>query len=130
LLLQAWKKKWFVLRRQTSGGSARLEYYRSEITCLNGQCKHWIPLKDITSVAEGKSSRTHTNIFEIIVGKNRYVFSVDSLTERAEWISMIKDITLPKQMRTLQRNEYENGGLHGLKIFFQWMIPAIDKILI
>jgi hypothetical protein len=81
-------------------------------------------------VAEGKSSRTHTNIFEIIVGKNRYVFSVDSLTERAEWISMIKDITLPKQMRTLQRNEYENGGLHGLKIFFQWMIPAIDKILI
>ncbi len=66
-------------------------------------------------MAEGKSSRTHTNIFEIVVDKNKYVFSVDSPNERAEWISMIKDITLPKQMKivpaSLQGNEYENGGL-------------------
>ncbi|XP_028392559.1 uncharacterized protein LOC114517110 isoform X2 [Dendronephthya gigantea] len=108
----AWKNKWFVLRRQTAGGSPRLECYRSEVACLSGQCKRWISLKDITSVAEGKSSRTHTNIFEILVNKNKYVFSVESLTERAEWISMIKDITLLKQMKdipiALKGNEYEN----------------------
>ena len=108
---QAWKKKWFVLRRQTTSGSARLEYYRSEMTCLNGQCKRWIPLNDISSVSEGKTSRTHTNIFEIVVDKKKYVFSVDSLDERAEWISMIKDITLPKQRKNVPHNEYENGGL-------------------
>ena len=92
-----------------------MEYYHSEITCLNGQCKHWISLKGITSVAEGKSSRTHSNTFEIVVNKSKYVFSVDSLTERAEWIAMIKDITLPKQMKdipdSLKGNEHENGGL-------------------
>ena len=100
------------MRRQTAGGSARLECYRSEVACLNGHCKRWISLKDITSVAEGKSSRTHTNIFELVVNKNKYVFSVESLMERAEWISMIKDITLLKQMKdipiALKGNEYEN----------------------
>ena len=114
--MQAWKNKWFVLRRQTSGGSARLECCRSEIACIqNGYCKRWIPLKNITSVDVGKSSRTHTNIFEIIVDKNKYVFSVESPEERAEWISMIKNITLPKELKnvpaTLQGNEYENGRL-------------------
>ena len=115
--MQAWKNKWFVLRRQTSGGSARLEYCRNEIACMNGHCKRWITLKNITSVGEGKSSRTHTNIFEIVVDKNKYVFSVESPEERAEWISMIKDITLPKEMRNIptsfQGNEYENGRLES-----------------
>lgn len=122
---KAWKKKWFVLRRQTSGGCARLECYRSELACLNGQCKHWIPLKNITSVAEGKSSRTHINIFEICVHKSKYVFSVESLDKRAEWISMIQDVALPKQIKNIpvsQTNIYANGKLlykffHGYSFF-------------
>lgn len=109
---KAWKKKWFVLRRQTLCGNARLEYYRSEISCLQGQNKRCIPLQELTSVAEGKSSRTHTNIFEVVIHKNKYFFSANSLNECAEWISMIKDVTLPKGVKpvpvALQGNQDDN----------------------
>lgn len=110
--LKAWKKKWFVLRRQTICGYARLEYYRSESSCLQGQNKHCITLQDLTSVAEAKSSRTHSNVFEIVIHKNKYFFSANSHAECAEWIYMIKDLTLPKDITipvSLQGSEYDHG---------------------
>lgn len=102
------------MRRETSAGVARLECYRSELACINGQCKRWIPLKDV-SVNDSKTSKTHNNVFELISKKSKYVFSVESLAERAEWIAMINDVTKIRQDKLVPSSvfgliqECENG---------------------
>lgn len=111
---KAWKTKWFVLRRQTICGNARLEYYQSEIACLQGHNKHCISLQKITSIAESKSSQTHLNVFEMIIQKNNYFFSANSPDECSEWIYMIKDLTLPKDITNVPISLQGNESSHEL----------------
>lgn len=80
---------------------------------MQGNNKHCIPLQNLTSIAESKSSQTHLNVFELVIQKSSYCFSANSPAECAEWIYMIKDLTLPKDIKNvptaLQGNEYDHG---------------------
>ncbi|KAK2554361.1 hypothetical protein P5673_024062 [Acropora cervicornis] len=60
-----WKRKWFVLRRKSPRGQARLEYYLSEKACSEGRHRTSVSLEDLTSVSKAHS-RTHDFSFLLV----------------------------------------------------------------
>ncbi|XP_074616590.1 docking protein 2-like isoform X1 [Acropora palmata] len=90
-----WKRKWFVLRRKSPRGQARLEYYLSEKACSEGRHRTSVSLEDLTSVSKAHS-RTHDFSFLLVGVEIKLFLSADSDKETLEWIQLIKELVLPE----------------------------------
>ncbi|XP_068692655.1 docking protein 2-like [Montipora capricornis] len=90
-----WKRKWFVLRRKSPRGQARLEYYLTEKACSEGKHRTSISLEDLTSVSKAHS-RTHDYSFVLEGPEVKLFLSADSEKETLEWIQLIKELVLPE----------------------------------
>lgn len=90
-----WKRKWFVLRRKSPRGQARLEYYLSEKACSEGRHRTSVSLEDLTSVSKAHS-RTHDFSFLLVGVEIKLFLSADSHKETLEWIQLIKELVLPE----------------------------------
>ncbi|XP_047133808.1 docking protein 1 isoform X1 [Hydra vulgaris] len=100
---QAWKQKWFLLRRKSSRGNVRLEYYRSEDSCLHKHNKKVLDLTWLKTIDELVYSRSHRVCFKLIF-KDFFILLAPDKENIREWIRLIKKLVFPQPIITEQLN--------------------------
>ena len=95
VIFQAWKRKWFVLRRKSKYGLTRLEYYHSEKACVDGKHKTVIPLCGVRNINH-VHSRTHRYAFQIAAHEIKIFLSGDNELDTQEWVRLMKELVLPE----------------------------------
>lgn len=91
---QVWKRKWFILRRKSWQGNPRLEYHKSEESCLTVQNKTVVDLSSVVRIEECKSRSRHVS-FKLIFNDTFMILSTDNESTMNEWVKMIKKLVLP-----------------------------------
>ncbi|XP_057291264.1 uncharacterized protein LOC130613919 [Hydractinia symbiolongicarpus] len=93
---QAWRRKWFILRRKSSQGGPRLEYHKSEESCLNAQNKTVVELKTLTKIDDSNKSKSRSITFKLIFEDTFLTLSTQNTNNMNEWIRLIrKFVALP-----------------------------------
>lgn len=94
--LKVWRQKWFTLRRKSPQKQHRLEYHKSEESCLRGKHTTIIPLQTLVGI-EDSCSKTHEHVFKLVFrdGIKALFFSTDNDNELQEWTRIIKKLLFP-----------------------------------
>ena len=92
-----WKRRWFILRRKSSQGSHRLEYFRSEDACLNSENKTIVSLETLKSIEKDSKSRTRSDVVKLVFSDTHLFIATDNKEENnmLEWVRLIKKFVLP-----------------------------------
>ena len=93
---QAWKHKWFILRRKSSQGYPRLEYYKSEDACFQIINKTVVDLRDLRTVEESKSKSKKCTYKLAFTDTFIHISSMED-NNMKEWVRLIKKLVLPPQ---------------------------------
>ena len=109
--LQVWKRKWFVLRRKSPQGKARLEYYSSERSCTEGRNRTIITLDGITEIVRAQS-RTHVHPIQIVSKEVKIFLAGDDEQDSQEWLKLMKELVLPEPKMF---PSIEGGDIYGKK---------------
>jgi len=93
--LKVWRRKWFILRRKSGQQQHRLEYHKSEESCLRGKHTTIIPLQTLQKV-EVATSKTQEHVFRLVFsdGIKCLFFATDNENEMNEWIRIIRKLIL------------------------------------
>lgn len=92
-----WRQKWFTLRRKSGKKQHRLEYHKSEESCLKGKHTTIIPLQSLIAI-ELATSKTHEHVFKLVFrdGIKSLFFSTHNENEMKEWIRIIRKLIFPE----------------------------------
>eukprot|EP00111_Clytia_hemisphaerica_P018671 TCONS_00055192-protein len=93
---QVWKRKWFILRRKSNQGNLRLEYHKSEESCMTVQNKTVVDLKSMVKI-ESCKSKSRTISFKLTFNDTFIILSTDNPNAMKEWVKMIKKLVLPPE---------------------------------
>eukprot|EP00112_Aurelia_sp_Birch-Aquarium-sp1_P000082 Seg1005.10 transcript_id=Seg1005.10/GoldUCD/mRNA.D3Y31 product="Dynein regulatory complex subunit 4" protein_id=Seg1005.10/GoldUCD/D3Y31 len=95
--LKVWRQKWFTLRRKSGKKQHRLEYHKSEESCLKGKHTTIIPLQSLIAI-ELATSKTHEHVFKLVFrdGIKSLFFSTHNENEMKEWIRIIRKLIFPE----------------------------------
>lgn len=99
---QAWKHKWFILRRKSSQqGYPRLEYFKSEEACFEMKNKTVVDLSALQAIEESNKSKTRKYTFKLAF-TDTFIYIASALDNNMkEWVRLIKKLVLPKQNPTI-----------------------------
>jgi len=126
--VQVWKRKWFILRRKSWQGDPRLEYHKSEESCLTIQSKTVVDLKSILKV-EPCCSKSRMVSFKLIFNDTFIILSCDSENSMKEWMKMIKKLVLP-DTTTIPRVHTEAGKNKRSKFWQETLhVNVMDDLL-
>ena len=92
---QAWKHKWFILRRKSSQGYPRLEYYKSEEACFQIINKTVVDLRALRAVEESNKSKSRKITYKLAFTDTFIHISSDFQNNMKEWVRLIKKLVLP-----------------------------------
>ncbi|XP_065064492.1 uncharacterized protein LOC135690766 isoform X2 [Rhopilema esculentum] len=94
---KVWRQKWFTLRRKSGLKQHRLEYHKSEDSCLRGKHTTIIPLQTLIDVSIS-TSKTHENVFRLAFsdGIKWLFFATHNESEMKEWIRIIRKLIVPE----------------------------------
>ena len=92
---QAWKSKWFILRRKSSQGYTRLEYFKSEEACYHVRNKTVVDLRALKAVEESTKSRTRKTVCKLAFSDTFMHISSEDDVDMKEWVVSIKKLVLP-----------------------------------
>eukprot|EP00794_Sanderia_malayensis_P019181 gene19181-21103_t len=96
---KVWRQKWFTLRRKShqKHKQNRLEYHKSEDSCLRGKHTTIIPLHNLVGI-DIATSKTHENVFKLIFrdGIKALFFSTTNHSDLQEWTRIIRKLIFPE----------------------------------
>ena len=101
------------MRRKSSQGGARLEYHKSEESCMTVQNKTVVDLKSMIKIEPFKSNSRKVS-FRLTFDDTFIVLSTENDMVMKEWVKMIKRLVLPPDPIYQPRLTAEAG----IKLFF------------
>ena len=123
---KVWKRKWFILRRKSWQGNPRLEYHKSEESCMTKQNKTVVDLSNVVKIEECKSKSRHVS-FKLIFNDTFMFLSTDNESSMNEWVKMIKKLVLPGPSK-MSLVKTEAGKLFEIFVFLYVVIPFNDLL--
>jgi len=93
---EAWKPKWFILRRKSCQGCPRLEYHKSEESCLLNHNKTVVDLKGLIKIEDNIKSKTKKFTIKLVFADTFLILSSTNENYMREWERLIRRLVLPE----------------------------------
>lgn len=116
--LKTSRKKWFVLRAETSESSARLEYYSSEKKFKSGlPPKRIIPLKTCFNINK-RTDTKYKHVIALYTKDDCFCIILDTEEEQNSWLA---------DLVKLLHGEETPGGEQPRRLFGKFIFPYLNN---